>query len=172
MGIEINLCPNCSHKNRIGVLVCENCGKSIFDDSYNVTRIVTGNLFNTRSIVPDEADRPPPANSVLMYIRGAETPLAFNPDKPLILGRINAGNPRRPDIDLTVYRAFELGVSCRHATIYRQDHGLVISDMGSTNGTIVNSYRLTPHQPYILRDGDEIRFGNLFTQVTFGPTKR
>ncbi|MBZ0299112.1 MAG: FHA domain-containing protein [Anaerolineae bacterium] len=163
----MNVCPNCSYNNRVGELVCANCGASIFDDVFRHTRemslaeiaVQTAPLA-TRYLVQDA--------TVIIRVSGAQTPISFEPDQPMILGRINNQNPRRPDIDLTAYHAFEKGVSCRHASIQRQEDELIIADMGSTNGTCINGQRLIPHEPYPVRDGDEIRLGNLFMRVYVG----
>jgi len=47
-------------------------------------------------------------------------------------------------------------VSFRHATIYKQNGGLLIRDMGSTNGTFVNGKRIAQVP---LKSGDEIQIG-------------
>ena len=44
---------------------------------------------------------------------------------------------------------------------------VILTDMGSTNGTFLNGCRLTPHKVYIVRDGDEIRLGNLIGNIYF-----
>ena len=164
----MNICPNCSHDNRIGVLVCENCGVSIFDDIFGSTRQVTVQQV-TEALAVHYAEHPDTTQDAAVIIRVADapTPIKFQPDHPLVLGRLNNRNPRRPDIDLSVYRAFERGVSCNHASIQRQDERLVIADLGSTNGTCVNGKRLPPHEPCALSDGDEVRLGNLFMRVFF-----
>jgi hypothetical protein len=53
----------------------------------------------------------------------------------------------------------DLTVSRFHAELYRGDGSWMISDLGSMNGTRVNSWRLTG--PAVVRPGDEIGFGNL-----------
>jgi ABC-type multidrug transport system ATPase subunit len=51
-------------------------------------------------------------------------------------------------------------VSARHARIVRAPNGqTTIEDLGSTNGTFVNTDRLTPGVPHALRTGDVIRIG-------------
>jgi ABC-type multidrug transport system ATPase subunit/pSer/pThr/pTyr-binding forkhead associated (FHA) protein len=51
-------------------------------------------------------------------------------------------------------------VSARHARIIRAPNGqTTIEDLGSTNGTFVNTDRLTPGVPQVLRTGDVIRIG-------------
>jgi predicted component of type VI protein secretion system len=48
-------------------------------------------------------------------------------------------------------------VSRRHAEIQVSNGDILISDLGSTNGTFVNGERID--QPRSLRDGDEVRIG-------------
>ena len=77
------------------------------------------------------------------------------------------------DIDLTPYRGLYNGVSRRHAIIKyeKMDEfnapSLLIADLGSTNGTLLNGKRLPPYRFFTLRDGDEIRFARLVAHVTF-----
>jgi ABC-type multidrug transport system ATPase subunit/pSer/pThr/pTyr-binding forkhead associated (FHA) protein/ABC-type multidrug transport system permease subunit len=47
-------------------------------------------------------------------------------------------------------------VSYRHAQIVQQDRGLVIKDLGSTNGTFVNGKRITQA---VIQSGDQIQIG-------------
>ncbi|RMG97323.1 MAG: FHA domain-containing protein, partial [Chloroflexi bacterium] len=59
------------------------------------------------------------------------------------------------------------GVSRLHATIQYSNHGIVLIDLGSTNGTMLNNYRLAAEQPYLLNNGDEIRCGDLLMHIFF-----
>jgi hypothetical protein len=54
-------------------------------------------------------------------------------------------------------------VSTRHAELAQRGTAFVVTDLGSTNGTFVNSQRIA--QPTRLNDGDLLRFGN--TQMKF-----
>jgi len=54
-------------------------------------------------------------------------------------------------------------VSTRHAELALRGGAFVVTDLGSTNGTFVNSQRIA--QPTRLADGDLLRFGN--TQMKF-----
>jgi two-component system, cell cycle response regulator len=54
-------------------------------------------------------------------------------------------------------------VSQRHATIVKTPEGHVLSDLGSTNGTLVNDKR-TYHR--LLEDGDTIRIGKALLEFT------
>jgi hypothetical protein len=86
----------------------------------------------------------------------------------LTLGRVNPDTGEAPLIDLRDCGAVQKGVSRRHAKIVRRDSGtLNLVDLGSGNGTYLNGQRLVPNQARILRDGDEIRLGDLILYVAF-----
>ncbi len=58
-------------------------------------------------------------------------------------------------------------VSRQHARFVYRDQRLVVSDLGSANGTYVNGRRI--RQPTILRDGDEVWIGDYYLRVEFAP---
>jgi pSer/pThr/pTyr-binding forkhead associated (FHA) protein len=80
-------------------------------------------------------------------------------DKGLIIGRSTEGfGALKGDPE----------ISRRHAQISRTDEGrLYISDLGSTNGTFVNSERVTSRR---LEDGDRLTVGR--TALTFRAGRR
>jgi DNA-binding CsgD family transcriptional regulator len=98
-------------------------------------------------------------------------PLRYDPSRPLervslLLGRgaahgivVELGGAitiGRED-GVTLLLAME-GVSRRHAAVMpRGDDGFVVSDLGSTNGTLVNGETIT--QPRVLASGDLIQIG-------------
>lgn len=82
------------------------------------------------------------------------------------LGRVEDVTGENPDIDLSPYEALAHGVSRRHAAIEHHGSHLVLTDLGSTNGTFLNDMHLRPRQPYILKRDDEIRLGYLSLRVT------
>jgi len=62
---------------------------------------------------------------------------------------------RLPECDIVIS---DPGASRRHATITREDGGeYVLTDLGSTNGTLVNDEPVGEH---VLSDGDRITIGN------------
>lgn len=53
------------------------------------------------------------------------------------------------------------GVSRRHLRLEMNDSGLAVVDLGSTNGTFINSCPLTPNYGYPLNDGDTLTIGTV-----------
>ncbi len=51
-------------------------------------------------------------------------------------------------------------VSRRHASLQAAGQEARITDLGSSNGTLVNDARLTPHVPVLLQRGDVVRVGS------------
>jgi two-component system cell cycle response regulator len=57
-------------------------------------------------------------------------------------------------------RLADPSISRRHAVLTTSSRGqAVLTDLGSTNGTLLNGRRLKPHVPCTLNDGDRIRIG-------------
>lgn len=94
-----------------------------------------------------------------------KTMLIF-PDKGVILGRRDSKG-YKPDVDMSLWAGYSSGVSRQHAKLYIQDARLYIMDLGSTNGTFVNSEQLMPNRKRPLRDGDELQVGKLSMFVRF-----
>jgi ABC transport system ATP-binding/permease protein len=61
-----------------------------------------------------------------------------------------------PDCDLVVDQST---VSARHCRLSRHGDEYVLEDLGSTNGTFVNGYRLTPKSPVYVSNTDRITLG-------------
>lgn len=85
----------------------------------------------------------------------------------LMLGRADKDLSVSPEIDFTPYRGHALGVSRQHAKMVMRDNRLVIEDLGSANGTYVNGRLIRIGSPMRIRDGDQVRLGNLMLQVHF-----
>ena len=76
-----------------------------------------------------------------------------------ILGPVVVG--RSPSSDIVVDEPF---VSASHARFTLQGPALVLEDLGSTNGTMVNGHLIG--QPVTLRDGDEVQAGDTIMRVS------
>jgi hypothetical protein len=83
----------------------------------------------------------------------------------LVIGRADDEKAIYPDIDLSAAdTATPPSLSRRHARIVREQGGLMIQDLGSTNGTRIND-RPAPAEATQLLHGDRLRFGNVTVVV-------
>ncbi len=78
-----------------------------------------------------------------------------------ILGPVVVG--RSPSSDIVVDEPY---VSSTHARFTLQGPALVVEDMGSTNGTLVNGRPIG--QAVTLREGDEVQVGDTIMRVSRG----
>lgn len=76
-----------------------------------------------------------------------------------ILGPVVIG--RSPSSDIVISEPY---VSATHARFTLQGPALVLEDLGSMNGTLVNGHPIG--QPVTLRDGDEVQVGDAIMRVT------
>jgi len=99
----------------------------------------------------------------------------------ILIGRPDPLTNTRPDIDLTDYSGYKMGVSRRHAEIHwHHDHMLMLYDLGSSNGTYLNGERLKVNMGVTLYNGDIIHLGEIGfyiyyeiqTEETFIPFRR
>lgn len=95
--------------------------------------------------------------------RELEVPLT----KAVRLGRMDPLQDIYPEVDLTEDLALDHGVSREHASIFRRNEIVVVEDLGSTNGTLLNGDRLAPFLPQLLKDGDQLQLGKLLIEVRF-----
>lgn len=101
-------------------------------------------------------------------IEGGATPILLKPKAlDMILGRRDPTTGATPDVDLTPYAGYRMGVSRKHASLKLAENQLNLWDLGSSNGTFLNGTRLSPHRPYPVRDGDEIRLGQMILRLFF-----
>jgi hypothetical protein len=163
------LCQNCLHKEMLGAMFCSECGAQLI----YATGVPTSGIRETTSHL----------RSKEVSLKGPPLPVAF-PDAlvslniissgdvlPLVgqeevtLGRVSEGQPVVPDIDLTPYKAYEAGVSRMHASIRMVEDQVLITDLGSANGTRVNGLQITPHIPYPMKHGDILTLGKFKIQI-------
>ena len=78
----------------------------------------------------------------------------------VVLGRDYEGSDV-PDLDLSLLDAHDLGVSRQHAMLRPTGSHLYLIDLGSTNGTLVNSVPLGEGRAHPLVEGDHISLAKL-----------
>lgn len=170
------VCPDCTTTNFEGSFFCQECGMPLIGDNLPViqrTPFKETNKLDTTQL---------PANpnlwgtsllsvqSAIMIRFGHENiEVTIPTNLEFILGRRDEASNNYPDLDLTPQGGIDLGVSRKHAAFRRNDQTLTLVDLGSANGTYLNGQKINPNQPHILRDGDELRFGQLVSHIFFKP---
>lgn len=151
-------CPTCGHPYILNTIFCEQCGTALQP------------LHQTEGFAPAGTRAPTgPVPAVVLEILSGAHQFRLPADAlPAVIGRADAGQARRPAVDLAPYGGLERGVSRQHARLLWQEGRLMIEDLASTNGTWVNDTRLSPNVPHPLRDGDFLRLGSMRLRVRMG----
>jgi len=116
---------------------------------------------------------PPPAGrdpgsvaAPIIHLRLGRDVFELSGQNTYLVGRRDVEAHLFPDVDLHSWDGADAGVSRRHLIIRVTGNSVSIEDLESRNSTLVNGYRLFPHQQYPLVDGDEIRLGDITLLVT------
>ena len=156
-------CPSCGAENRVGELLCDNCGELIADLSFLI-----GRGTETRPVPPSGNKGTTSIQQITFKAgRGKICRMPVWEGVTIVLGRGKISPARVPVLDLAVLGAEEKGVSRQHAVINVTKEAVLLADLGSTNGTLLNGRKLVPNAPSILEDGDVVTFGRLKTHVIF-----
>lgn len=167
------LCPMCRHEELVGTLYCSECGAELFHLDVSPPKTVLYGKENRpgSGIAPEPASEAEPLfhekATTLVFLRILDTgqTIPLDDGEEFTLGRISGSQPILPDIDLTPYKAYEGGVSRLHATIKINRDTVTITDLGSANGTRINSKKIAAHQPYSLSNEDIISLGKFKAQI-------
>ncbi len=173
-------CPLCSSPVILGEAFCDNCGASLISkDQPVVGEMTPAPSYDTTTSIPIQPNYPPPqpintpssppngpivrntlAPSRLIVIDSGNTIELPRTDQAIV-GRADPVSRFYPDVDLSPHNALQNGVGRRHARLSVKNGKILVEDMNSTNGTIVNGQRLTPRMAQPLNDSDELRMGTL-----------
>lgn len=158
-------CWNCGKPNRENEVLCVHCGALLKQVQQPAS---TRQLHNE--------DHKPEYFSVdstlLLHIRHSGDMIKLRPQKSeheMVIGRADSNNTVKPDIDLSIFGAEEMGVSRLHLSIEfdKATERLMIMDMGSANGLYINGQKLVAKEERVLRDGDQLRLGQLVLDVAY-----
>jgi pSer/pThr/pTyr-binding forkhead associated (FHA) protein len=102
----------------------------------------------------------PTTSTLVLFIEGERDPISMVVGTQLMLGR--GSSTSTPSVDLDTYGAYDRGVSRNHAIIKKLSNGtFTVEDLGSSNGTYVNNYRVGKSEVAPLEYGDELRLGQM-----------
>jgi pSer/pThr/pTyr-binding forkhead associated (FHA) protein len=160
-------CPNCKHEELTGAIYCSECGAQLIEANLSTHKIKTAERkLAERTSETFQAYNPPisPSKISLNIVENGQIlPLADRSE--FTLGRSAEGQPIIPDVDLAPFDAYANGVSRLHAAIKIINNRIVITDLGSANGTYVNGARLTSYADTPVSHGDYIFLGKLKIQL-------
>lgn len=166
-------CPSCGATVIPGEAFCEACGASLLAGSVAATPAPSATpapapVPATPSVATPPASTPslpplPVVQTLADYVLITGTGTRINlPDKTeALLGREDAPSNNYPDIDFNPHNGLADGVGRRHARLFMSKGQLMLEDLDSTNGTLLNRQRLKAKQPTAVNVGDEIRLGKL-----------
>lgn len=160
-------CSDCGSTQEEGALFCNECGGFLLEDAGKITAVLPFSEFANRPPPPPlTKEGLAPTNvrpKVTLVVPSSRRRFKLVVEEEIKIGR--ASSELVPEVDLTDDDGAQKGVSRLHAKIQAVTEGLVLIDLESTNGTLLNNYRLPPHEPYPLQSGDEIRFGDLLVHI-------
>lgn len=166
---ELAPCPACGTLNAALDRVCAGCGAELASAE---------KLYETPSTIPMR--RQPQAiggnredrsqvrlhQAILLQFLPSAVCRTADMREPLILGR-TIGPTQERVLDLSDLSALAHGVSRRHCMLQRRGDHLVVTDLGSVNGTFLNDLRLTSFVEYVVSHGDRLILGTLHLAIFF-----
>jgi pSer/pThr/pTyr-binding forkhead associated (FHA) protein len=143
-------CNECRKEFLTGVLSCPECGAFVWGD--------------TIALNPDSGDLE--SSELVAFVNlNTKRRWVLPLKNDIRIGRADPDKEVWPEIDLSGDNNAVNGVSREHAILRCSEHGPVLLDLDSTNGTVINNFPLSPNQPYLIQDGDRVQFGNLLVKV-------
>ena len=163
-------CPFCQVSYVDNTIYCAECGHYLLDDETRETdQLEEEEAGWLGDKIKPAVDSPLPLGTKPLKIRlkiGSSKRVVELPlDKVVHIGRVDPNLNIFPEIDVTDDIAPEKSVSRRHARILREGGKIVIEDLGSVNGTFINSKKLDPYLPESLGSGDTLQLGTLLIEV-------
>jgi hypothetical protein len=164
-------CSECGFSEYEGALFCNECGALLITTQDGETaQLPFSNTLQDPvppSLLGQELGPILEARQVTFVIPSSGRRVSLHLQGEIRVGRADPSKGFTPELDLTGDNGVEYGVSRLHATIQSSHRGVALVDLSSTNGTLLNNYRLPPDLPYPLHNGDEIRFGRLLVHLFF-----
>ena len=157
-------CPVCGLVNLAGATICSRCLTN-----WATTEITAQFDVKSAAVQAARTAGGTTANlkptGIILEIGSVQLPITI--DGVVIVGRnqrVSDGQPRS-DVDLTPFGAAHKGVSRKHVKFTRDNLLIFVSDLGSTNGTLLNGQPIAPYARRTLRNGDELQLGQLKLKI-------
>jgi hypothetical protein len=164
-------CAECGKSQYEGAMFCNECGSSLLEIPVQPTDVLPFSRSSSHAASPPLNDYKLMTASVpeliTFVIPGRRRPLTIELVDRIRIGRSDMGADVAPELDLTEYDGMEKGVSRVHAVLQMSDQGIILSDLDSTNGTVLNGNPLPSKGCFLLHSGDEVRLGDLVIHIFF-----
>lgn len=163
------VCYECSHNAPVGALFCTECGEHLIELGGLPAVADDLTIEKKPDLLGQSGGEGAYHTHVLFMIPVSGRRLELPIQTTIRVGRHQPGESDVPELDLSEDGGKSAGVSRDHARIQllEDGHTLTLTDLGSTNGTLLNHFPLPPELPYPINHGDEIYFGNLVVHVFF-----
>ena len=168
-------CPNCKNAVAAHQSHCPQCGYPLDPPTRSTPAAAVTNLLlrrpSTWPAMRDGQTRLAAEMVVVLQMLPSGACVTLSLTQPTVLGR--SANPSDNHmIDLTPYNAIQHGVSRAHCRLEHREEKLLVTDLNSTNGTMLNDQPLLPHREHVVTHNDRLILGTLHVIVTFSRPPR
>ena len=164
-------CPNCHTTYVDNTLICNKCGRLLFETTETTDPVGSEEMTQILEELKNKAGRKPSAKldtqplTIKLKIGAERRLVELSLNQTIYLGRQDPNQNILPEVDLTHDGPTARSVSRLHAKIFKDGRDVMVEDLGSTNGTLLNGKRLPAQTAAILIDGDTIHLGKLLIKV-------
>jgi hypothetical protein len=168
------ICPHCHHIELQGAIICSECGSRLPVQALKQTNFLSfpsqdafpQPLVSEPVITVENRSREDKNCLLALELLDSLQTIQLCGNREYTIGRSSPGQQVLPDIDLTPYQAFALGVSRMHAVLKtRDDYHVIISDLDSSNGTRINGQRIISQTDHELKNGDLLALGKFRIRI-------
>jgi pSer/pThr/pTyr-binding forkhead associated (FHA) protein len=103
----------------------------------------------------------------IYFVTTDGTEFALDSNSEIVIGRRSRPDDPPVSVDLEAFNGHAMGVSRHHAMIKKMHGRLILVDLDSINGTLVNGQRALPLKRYALQDGDMVTVGRLLLELIY-----
>jgi hypothetical protein len=160
-------CPECNTVVSPFQTNCDRCGCPITSSQQTTASRPADRAPTPWPVEPQGHNVLKPHASVILQFLPSGICVTLPLHKPLILGRELILDVEEDVLDLSTFNATQHGVSRHHCQLYRRGVQLVVTDLGSTNGTYLNGEELVSHRDYVVAHTDKLIIGTLHLIVSF-----
>lgn len=162
-----HLCKECRTPYTVGALFCDECGRNLLADNKSGGSDEVEIYLRAEPPVETPAEQGVLASNIEFVILNSGRRVTLPLAGEIRIGRMDPNKDTNPNLDLSDDDGAVLGVSRLHASLQSTENGVILVDLGSTNGTYLHEESLAAQIPSRLNNGDIFRLGDMQVQVFF-----